>query len=70
MKLLARYVRHAGPPVLDLLLLDIETREPVHTILDGEAEQENEALIHLAHQWAAQNGHTVADIDSSILFAN
>lgn len=63
MDLIARYTRNGR--TLDLQLVEVETQEVIHVVTDAEAEQENEALVHLGEAWAAQNGHRVVEVDSS-----
>jgi hypothetical protein len=70
MTLLAQYIRTHIPEVLDLQLLNIETKEPLHHITDQEADEAGQALIHLGFAWATQNGHEIGAIDSAILNIN
>lgn len=70
MTLLAQYIRSTTPQVLDMRLIDIESREIVHHITDQEAEEADIALIHAAENWAKHNGHTIGAIDSHILHTN
>lgn len=69
MQLLAQYIRTQTPEVLDLHLLDIETKDIVHHITDQEADEAGMALIHLAEAWSEKHGHHIAAIDSAILNA-
>jgi hypothetical protein len=70
MTLLAQYIRSVTPQVLDLRLIDIESREILHHITDEEADAANIALIHAGEQWAKAHGHTICTIDSHILNQN
>lgn len=70
MTLLAQYIRSTTPQVLDMRLIDIESREIIHHITDDEADDADIALIHAAEIWAANNGHTIGAIDSHILNLN
>lgn len=64
MKLLAQY--HVKDGELSLELLDLESKEIVHIVLDEEV-PDTISLRDAAYQWAGHHGHEVTEINPAML---